>query len=111
MLDAPVGVAPFADAVDVAPLADALETMSEACEGEMVVVDDPVLLVSLPLLLLLLVLLLPLELSPPLLLPVTASASSASGLLSMNAMVGPATTLPRNLSRALLFSGCVSFVT
>lgn len=43
--------------------------------------------------------------------PVTASAPRASGLLSMNAMVGPATMLPVNLSRALLLSGCVLFVT
>lgn len=37
--------------------------------------------------------------------PVMARLLIASGLLSMKAMVGPATMFPRNLSRALLFKG------
>ncbi len=43
--------------------------------------------------------------------PVIASAEISSGLLSMNAMVGPATMFPRNLSRGLLTNGWVLFVT
>lgn len=43
--------------------------------------------------------------------PETASKPIASGVLSRKAMVGPATMSPRKRSRALLLSGCESFVT
>lgn len=43
--------------------------------------------------------------------PVIASDEMSWGSLSINAMVGPATMLPRNLSRGLLTNGWVLFVT
>ena len=84
---------PVTEAVAVA--ADALLMMALACEGLIVVVE------STELLLLLL----------PLLLPVLRTRLlSSSGLLSMNAMVGPATILSVAWSRALLFRGWLSDV-
>lgn len=43
--------------------------------------------------------------------PVIASDAMSWGSLSMNAIVGPATMLPRNLSRGLLTNGWVLLVT